>query len=199
MPTNTRDLTALIGSRICHDLISPLGAIGNGVELLELSGLGDLPEMALISESVQNANLRIRFFRVAFGAANSEQRVAENEIRTVLAPNADGRKIEINWTPVGDQSRAAVKLAFLIIQCMETSMPWGGRLEIEEQNGQWRIWGEAEKLRVDPSLWALLEADDDEANVSPAQVHFALIGPELKRQGRTACVALADHSVSVSF
>jgi len=58
MTKQDRDLTALIGSRICHDLISPLGAIGNGVELLQLSGMGDSPEMALISESVTNANLR---------------------------------------------------------------------------------------------------------------------------------------------
>lgn len=66
--------------------LSALGAIGNGVELLELSGLGDSPEMALISESVQNANARIRFFRVAFGAANAGQSVAEREVRAVLAP-----------------------------------------------------------------------------------------------------------------
>jgi len=39
-----RDLNALLGSRICHDLISPLGAIGNGVELLTMSGLDAAPK-----------------------------------------------------------------------------------------------------------------------------------------------------------
>jgi histidine phosphotransferase ChpT len=63
------ELTSLIGSRICHDLISPLGAIGNGVELLAMSEVAKGPEMSLIAESVENANARIRFFRVAFGAA----------------------------------------------------------------------------------------------------------------------------------
>ena len=61
------DLAALIASRICHDLISPIGAIGNGVELLAMEPGGTLPEMALISESVANANDRIRFFRICFG------------------------------------------------------------------------------------------------------------------------------------
>ena len=58
------DIAALVGSRICHDLISPIGAIGNGVELIGLTENTSSPELALISESVDNANARIRFFRV---------------------------------------------------------------------------------------------------------------------------------------
>jgi histidine phosphotransferase ChpT len=69
------DLTALVGSRICHDLVSPLGAIGNGVELLGLTGIAPSPEMALIVESVENANARLRFFRIAYGAAGTDQRL----------------------------------------------------------------------------------------------------------------------------
>ena len=55
------DLAALIGSRICHDLISPIGAIGNGVELMMMDGTAKTPELALIAESVANANARIRY------------------------------------------------------------------------------------------------------------------------------------------
>ena len=57
-------LAALLGSRLCHDLVSPLGAIGNGLELLEVSG--DFPgiaksgEMMLIAESLEAARARIR-------------------------------------------------------------------------------------------------------------------------------------------
>ena len=63
------NLSALIGSRICHDLISPIGAINNGLELLGMSGNTPGPEMELIHDSVGNASARIRYFRVAFGAA----------------------------------------------------------------------------------------------------------------------------------
>ena len=59
------DLAALVGSRICHDLISPIGAIGNGVELLALTDGDTGAEMELISESVQNASARIRYLRIA--------------------------------------------------------------------------------------------------------------------------------------
>ena len=69
------DLAALISSRICHDLISPIGAINNGLELLGMSGQSlDTPEMSLINESVQNASARIRFFRIAYGAASEQNR-----------------------------------------------------------------------------------------------------------------------------
>ncbi len=53
MPLHDKpDLAALVGSRICHDLISPIGAIGNGVELMMMEGAAKGPEMALITESV---------------------------------------------------------------------------------------------------------------------------------------------------
>ncbi|UWQ06082.1 histidine phosphotransferase family protein [Aliiroseovarius crassostreae] len=199
MTTETRDLTALIGSRICHDLISPLGAISNGVELLELSGLGDSPEMALISESVQNANARIRFFRVAFGSANDGQNVSEREIRAVLSAGGETRRVEILWNPVGDQPRGQVKLAFLVLQCMETAMPWGGKIVVTEQDGHWSLWAEADRFNTDPALWALMTKPDQTTNVLPAQVHYALIAPELARQGRHAEVTLTDSSINVMF
>ncbi len=199
MTQHNRDLTALIGSRICHDLISPLGAIGNGVELLQLSGMADSPEMALIAESVTNANLRIRYFRVAFGAAPDDQMIADGEIRSILAPGVDGRKIEVDWTLEGSQPRACVKLAFLILQCFESAMPWGGRISVRRDGDHWTIRGVADKLKLDPDLWALLITPQGDTDVPPAQVHFALIAPELARQNRTAGVTLSDHSINVEF
>ena len=89
------DLAALIGSRICHDLISPIGAIGNGVELMLMDGAPKAPELALISESVANANARIRFFRVAFGAATGDQRIAAPEVLSILSDLTKGGRLKI--------------------------------------------------------------------------------------------------------
>ncbi|SPF76312.1 hypothetical protein ALP8811_01315 [Aliiroseovarius pelagivivens] len=199
MTKQDRDLTALIGSRICHDLISPLGAIGNGVELLQLSGMGDSPEMALIAESVTNANLRIRFFRVAFGAAAEGQSLSEREIRAVLAPGGDGRKIAIDWQPTGDLPRTEVKLAFLALQCFESAMPWGGQLSVSCADGRWHMSAHGDRLNIDPDLWALLSTVNPDIDVPPARVHFALIRPELQRQGRSATVQISDQTISLTF
>ena len=64
------DLGALLCSRICHDIISPVGAINNGLELLEEGG-ADEDAMELIKASARNASARLQFARIAFGAAGS--------------------------------------------------------------------------------------------------------------------------------
>lgn len=96
MTANPADLAALIGSRICHDLISPIGAIGNGVELLAMTGAAG-PEVALIAESVAAANARIRFFRIAFGAAPADQRIGAPEVRSILDDLSRGGRFRWGW------------------------------------------------------------------------------------------------------
>jgi len=84
-------VASAIASRICHDLISPLGAIANGVELLALSGVQPTPEMDLIAQSVESANARIRFFRLAYGAPGVAG-VGRSEVtRTLAALSPIGR------------------------------------------------------------------------------------------------------------
>src|SRR4030095_10537401 len=64
------DLAALLCSRVCHDIISPVGAINNGLELLDEGG-GDEDAMNLIRISARNGAARLQFARIAFGAAGS--------------------------------------------------------------------------------------------------------------------------------
>jgi len=114
------DLAALVGSRICHDLISPIGAIGNGVELMLMEGAGKGPEMALITESVAHANARIRFFRVAYGATGADQRIGRNEVTSILSDMTHGGRIKVDWVSPPDLPRRDVKLVFLLLQCAES-------------------------------------------------------------------------------
>ncbi len=64
------DLAALLCSRVCHDIISPVGAINNGLELLDEGG-ADADAMDLIRTSALNASVRLKFARLAFGASGS--------------------------------------------------------------------------------------------------------------------------------
>lgn len=193
-----RDLVSLVGSRICHDLISPLGAIGNGLELLELSGIPDSPEMALIGESVTNANRRIKFFRVAYGAARPGTTVPAREIAEVLTPDVDGRKVKVNWGLEGDPPRTDVKLAFLMIQCLEATMPWGGTIEVSKSGDVLRVAGSASQMKSDPALWAFITQGDTGGELLPAKVEYALIGPELEAQGRSADVQIGETDIVIT-
>jgi histidine phosphotransferase ChpT len=194
------DLTALLGSRICHDLISPLGAIGNGVELLMMDSATTGPEVALISESVANANARIRFFRVAFGAASPDQRMGRPEITSILADTTKGGRLTVDWLVPGDQARREVKLALLAVQCLESAMPWGGRVTVDlGDGGGWQVTGTARRLRVEPSLWDMLVTARVPGDISPAQVQFALLPEEAARQGRRTAVRLTETEIALSF
>lgn len=193
------DLAALLGSRICHDLISPIGAIGNGVELLMMDGQVKGPEIALISESVTSANARIRFLRVAFGAAAGDQRIGRPEVQTILTDLGRGSRLAIDWRSPAELSRREVKLAFLLIQCLETAMAYGGRIRVERSETRWALTGSATKMKIDPALWELLSNPRAAPEISAAQVHFALIPGELQRQNRRLIADLREQEIRLGF
>lgn len=131
------DLSALIASRICHDLIGPVGAIGNGVELMTMEAGVMTPELALISESAAHAQARIRFFRISFGAASPDQRIARSEVLSVLADLSRGGRITFGWTSEADLARQEVRLVFLLLQCVETALAYGGEVRIAQDGPRW--------------------------------------------------------------
>ena len=193
------DLTALLGSRICHDLISPIGAISNGLELLIMDGSQGGPEMVLISESVANANARIRFFRVAFGLAQTDQRIARSEVQSILTDVTRGGRLQVEWTSDTDLARAEVKLAFLLIQCLEHAMAYGGRLIVNSQDGRWQISGLAEKLRIDTALWEVLANPNANPPITPALVQFPLAAEELLTRGFRLKTTLNQRDIQLEF
>lgn len=193
------DLTALLGSRICHDLISPIGAIGNGVELLMMDGTTRGPEIALISESVANANARIRFFRIAFGSSTGDQRIGRPEVVSVLSDLTRGGRLVIDWQGPTALPRREVKLAFLLIQCLETAMAYGGRITAACDDSRWTLTGHAIRMNIDPDLWEVLSNPAATAKVTSAHVHFALVPAALNRQNRHLSVELRDTEIRLSF
>lgn len=191
------DLVALVGSRLCHDLISPLGAIGNGVELLTMSGMGRSPEVQLIAESVASANARIKFFRIAFGQASAEQRMGGPEITAVMSEMSRGGRLKYHWEAPGDHARRMVKLVFLALLCLEPALPWGGEVWITEMEGDWLLRATAKRTKPDPELWSRL--DGVPGPVSPAQVQFALLPREVAGLGRRLGWEVGETGAEIRF
>ena len=193
------DLAALIGSRICHDLISPIGAIGNGVELMLMDNAGSSPELALISESVANANARIRFFRVAYGVASSDQRIAKTEIISILTDITRGSRLIYAWNTPTDLSRREVRLAFLMLQCLETAMAYGGRVQVDRDEAGWRMVAEAPRLKLDAALWDAFARQEAPDGIGAGHVHFALAAVELERHDRPLRAEIRETTIRLSF
>ncbi|TVS00054.1 MAG: histidine phosphotransferase [Rhodobacteraceae bacterium] len=178
------DLSALVASRICHDLISPMGAIDNGLELLQLSQGITGPEFDLIAQSITQANTRLRLYRLAFGMVGDEQMISRNEIDSMLkALGASGRH-SFRWTGSDHLNRRQSKLVFLLLLCLESALPWGGEIVIGDAPGGLRLTALSDRMKLDEALWnmVLSKATDETADLSAAKVHFALIAQELRAQ-----------------
>jgi len=195
----TKDYSALVGSRICHDLISPIGAISNGVELLGMTEGDTSAEMSLISESVDNANARIRFFRIAFGGAKADQLVNRAEVLSVLAAAAKGGRHTYYWQVEQDNQRRNVRIAFLLLLCMESALPTGGDITVSKDGDVWQITAQGNKLKYDADLWDGMMGQGAPIEHTAAQVQFALLPEIIAESGRELDVTHDDTKIVARF
>ncbi len=197
--TDSLDLAAMIGSRICHDLNNPLGAIGNGLELMALNGHAAGQEMALISQSVESAKARVQFLRVAFGTATPSQRMGGPEIAGIVAAHARTARVRIDWQAMGEADRGAVRLAFLLLMCLEAALPFGGEVAVARSGPRWRLTGTAERMRDLSDLWAGVAGRAPMPEVSAPLVQFALAPQAARAVGRRVDVAVAEGGAVLEF
>lgn len=192
-------IASLIGSRICHDLISPVGAVANGLELLELSGLPKSPEFSLVTESAGHASARIQFFRLAFGDAEPEQVISGQGVADILAAVYQAGRIKIDWRAQGDFPRPQMKAAMLAVMCMEQPLVVGGTITILHENGRWHIRAEASRLAPDPVLWNILKGEPGPDEVTPAAVQFLLLPQTAKNFNLNIATQVTDEKIEISF
>ncbi len=191
-------LSSLIGSRICHDLISPIGAISNGVELLSMTDGASGPEMALIEDSVANAGARIRVFRIAFGIADDSV-LGPQDMAALMRDNGVWARFALTWAEMGDLSREEAKLICLGILCLETALAFGGTVHLEPWQTGWQLRGQAHRLNVDRGLWQALAAGTDICEVTPATVQFAVLQELCVSTARPLVVETGETEISLRF
>lgn len=192
------DLCAMIGSRLCHDLISPIGAISNGMELLEMTSGPPTPEMELIRQSVDNVNARIKFFRIAFGLASAEQLIGRAEVQGILRDYFSAGRLDVQWHPVEDLPRAQVKAALLSLLCVEGALPAGGTIEVAHGDDGWHITGTGTRLRIQEDGWTHLDGGGPTPE-GASQVHFALLRQWATATGRPVQTDIVQDAGSVGI
>lgn len=198
MSTDLRDGASLLGSRICHDLISPLGAISNGVELLAMSGVANTPEMKLIEEAVGAANARVKFFRVALGASSGTQMLARSEVLKLLDGCYASGRIKVRWSPPSDPTRTEAKVALLALMCIETTLPQGGEVVINEDRGNWQLQAFGPSIRFESDIWAVLTRPAA-IELKSNQVQFLMLKSALTDLDKKAAVGHSSSAVSLSY
>lgn len=132
---NAVDLASLLCSRLCHDLMSPVGALNNGIELLADETDPDMREkcLELLADSARASANKLKFFRLAFGAAGGfGEEVDPHEAEAALEGLFGAeRRIELGWA-VGDDKlpKGAVKLLLNLALLAGDALVRGGRLDV---------------------------------------------------------------------
>ncbi|MGE0847860.1 MAG: histidine phosphotransferase ChpT [Flavobacteriaceae bacterium] len=129
------ELAALLCSKLCHDIISPVGAVNNGIEVLEDEKSADMRDFALelIAKSARQASAKLQFARIAYGAASSAGAEidiwdAANVLRGFV--ESDG-KIALDFdAPKALMAKNAVKLLFNLSMIAMNAIPKGGKLTV---------------------------------------------------------------------
>ena len=128
-------LSALLCSRLCHDLISPVGAFSNGIEILaDEEDPGMRQEVfKLLDQSIQQAGARLMFFRMAFGAGGGfGDSSPADSVRDALIAYFTGGKIAVDWkVSPGELGRDAVKIILNLALLAADALPRGGGITVE--------------------------------------------------------------------
>jgi histidine phosphotransferase ChpT len=130
------ELAALLCSRVCHDLISPVGAIVNGLEVLDDNPKPDDREFALdlIRKSARTASARLQFCRLAFGAAGSAgAQIDLGDAQTMARGHLEDAKTKIEWNlPRILLPKNKVKLLLNMLVIAQQTIPRGGVLTVDQ-------------------------------------------------------------------
>ena len=158
---NAVDLASLLCSRLCHDLLSPVGALNNGLELMADEQDPEMRErcLELLNESARASASKLKFFRLAFGAAGGfGDTIDTREAKAALEGlfGAD-RRVELGWMVEDDGlSKGAVKLLLNLALIAGDALVRGGRLDVGAERGEGGlelvIRAEGTRILLDPTL-----------------------------------------------
>lgn len=134
---NDIEFSALLVSRVCHDLVGPLGAVINGLEVLEdeRDAAMRADALKLVASSAAQALARIQFMRIAFGAAGSAGAELDlGEVGRLVGGLLDGGRVRLEWNApqaywAKDWAKLLMNAALLAADCL----PRGGVVRVEAQ------------------------------------------------------------------
>jgi histidine phosphotransferase ChpT len=173
---NPADLAALLCSRLCHDLMSPVGALNNGIELLADEQDPEMRDkcLELLADSARASANKLKFFRLAFGAAGGfgeevDTLEAQAALEGVFGPE---RRIELGWVvSEGKLPKGAVKLLLNLGLLAGDALVRGGRLDVgaESRDGEVElvIRAEGPRILLDPVLRETLGRGGHQGTIEP--------------------------------
>lgn len=205
MPLKNEEITTLmelLSSRICHDLVSPVGAINNGLEFME--DMADDPDgrkeaTSLIAHSATAAGARLMAFRLAYGAGAVDGNVKPEDVQKAFGTliRTDG-KIRQSWDPYGPlgipaNTRAFAKVLMGTLMLAQDSLPKGGMVFVDAGTGaETLVTAEGTGATVRDGVTDALDGTLAMDKVDPRTVHPYVLGQSARTYGFT--ITLKDQT-----
>jgi histidine phosphotransferase ChpT len=172
----------LLCSRLCHELVSPVGAINNGVELIEEMGADMADEaIGLIAHSADQASRRLRLLRLAYGAPGSDRSGLDEAAQAAEGYFAGG-KIKLEWPPgrleqAGQLQPGTGKVLLNLVILAEEALAYGGRIVVEpNRDGNPRVSAIGRNAGLKAEAAQALTGDIAIESLTPRTVHAYVTG-----------------------
>ncbi len=200
------DLAALLCSRVCHDLISPVGAIVNGLEVLaeEKDEATKTFALDLIKKSANTASAKLQFCRIAFGAAGSAgAQIDLGDAETIARGFLEDDKTKLTWKlPRVLLTKNKVKLLLNMLLIAGQTIPRGGSLTVDAigsgDSMGFKVSAAGANAKVPPAVAALLTGQTGGEAVDAHRIQPFYAGMLAKSCGLTPAMAMDGDAVAVT-
>ena len=160
------DLAALLCSRVCHDVISPVGAIANGLELMddpETDAELKATALDMVRSSAKTATAKLKFCRIAFGAAGSAgAHIDMSEAGEVARAFVGHEKVKLEWlAPRENRPKQEVKLLLNMLLLALAGIPRGGVVTVTAEGQGLAVRAKGERAKINEGLAAALTGTAD--------------------------------------
>jgi histidine phosphotransferase ChpT len=200
------DLAALLCSRVCHDLISPVGAIVNGLEVMEDDNDQETKDFALelIKKSVKTASARLQFCRLAFGAAGSAgAQIDLGDAEKVARGFLEDDKTKLTWNlPRLLLAKNRVKLLLNMLVIAGQTIPRGGTIAVDPVGAgdalAFRITAAGTNAKIPQTIPALLAGGTHDGAVDAHAIQPFYTGLLARNCGLSVSIAADGEAVVIS-
>lgn len=198
------EFAALLCSRVCHDVISPVGAIVNGLEVLEEEDDDEMREHALllIAKSALQASAKLQFARLAFGASGSAGAEIElSDAHRAAQALLEGGRTQLTWdAKPASLHKTKLKLLMNVVQFATGAIPRGGELAVtvEDNDGGMRVVASGDRARI-PEHAGLATGTPTTDQLESRAVQPYLIGLLCKALGARVSVDQPEPEGAVTF
>jgi histidine phosphotransferase ChpT len=205
-PIEALDLAALLCSRVCHDLISPVGAIVNGLEVLAEEKDEETKTFALdlIKRSAGTASAKLQFCRIAFGAAGSAgAQIDLGDAETISRGFFEDDKTKLAWNlPRALLAKNRVKLLLNLLLIAGQTIPRGGRLTVVPIGAGdtmgFKISAAGTNAKVPPAVAALLAGETGDTPLDAHRIQPFYANLLAQAAGVKVAMAMEGDAVAVS-